>query len=144
MPRLILFILLAAPAFMASAEAYRWVDREGRVHYGQVPPPGAQAQVVGPARGPGTAPNQDSLNKALEDGAKQDAERKAQAEKLAAEQAQRNQRCRTAMEALAYLDASTARRLARTDEKGQPVRLTEAEFQKRREEQQKAIEQNCD
>jgi hypothetical protein len=41
----LLLCLLLLPA-LASAEIYRWTDEQGRVHFGQRPAAGAQAQQV--------------------------------------------------------------------------------------------------
>jgi hypothetical protein len=44
--RLILCLLLLPT--LASAEIYRWTDEQGRVHFGQRPAAGAQAQQIRP------------------------------------------------------------------------------------------------
>ncbi len=38
----LLLVLLAAPA---AGQIYRWVDKEGNVHFGEAPPPGARAKL---------------------------------------------------------------------------------------------------
>ncbi|HMW29716.1 DUF4124 domain-containing protein [Plasticicumulans sp.] len=40
--------LLAAPAVTDAGEIYRWKDRDGAWHYGDRPPPGADAEWYDP------------------------------------------------------------------------------------------------
>jgi len=140
--RLCALALMLLP-LAAAAQVYRWVDESGRVHYTQTPPKTGKYDIMGPATPPSAAPNQDSLQKSLQEGQKGAAEQQKQAEKVAQEQAARQQRCSQAMERLAYLEANTARRLASKDEKGEPVRLTDEEYDKRVAEAQQAIKENC-
>ncbi|MCI0749902.1 MAG: DUF4124 domain-containing protein, partial [Nevskiales bacterium] len=125
---LVLFLLAFLP-FVCAAQIYRWVDGKGQVHYTQTPPKDRSYEQVGPAPPPGTAPNQASLNEALGSALEEEPKLKATAEQEARYQAQRQEMCRQAVERLAYLDASTARRLGSTDDQGAPARMTEEEFQ---------------
>jgi glutaredoxin len=43
MPRVVLAVIAACLAASVSAEMYRWVDKDGKVHYTDTLPPGAQA-----------------------------------------------------------------------------------------------------
>ncbi len=45
--RSLLLTGLMLVSFLASAAAYRWVDEQGKVHYGDQPPPGAD-RIKGP------------------------------------------------------------------------------------------------
>ena len=47
----IVIVLLVALLFVAGA-VYKWVDKEGKVHYSDKPPPGQETQVVTVAPGP--------------------------------------------------------------------------------------------
>ena len=138
-----LLLLLVALPLAAEAQVYRWVDDQGRVHYSQVPPPGKKAQPVGPPPAPSSAPNQESLNQALEGDRAAAPERQAEAERSAQAQAQLEQQCSQAREQLAYMDAKTARRLGTTDEQGNVSRVTEEQFQQRRAELQRVISERC-
>jgi hypothetical protein len=141
--RLPLWLLLLAVPLAAGAQVYRWVDEKGQVHYTQTPPPGKDAQAVGPPPPPSDAPNQDSLNKSLDADLKAQPERRAEAERAAQAQAQLEQQCRQAREQLAYMDEKTARRLGTTDEQGNVSRVTEEQFQERRAELQRVISERC-
>ena len=55
----ILVLVAAALAFAlpAFAQQYKWVDKDGKVRYGDTPPPGVKATPLqGPASGPAPAP----------------------------------------------------------------------------------------
>jgi len=39
----ILMVLLALGSFSVQAQAFRWVDKDGKVRYGDIPPPGVKA-----------------------------------------------------------------------------------------------------
>jgi hypothetical protein len=127
----------------AAAATYRWTDERGQVHYSQVPPAGHTYEAVGDATPPAPSPNQDSLNQAQTKGVKDETERKAADARSAQEKAQREERCKQALERLAYLDAKTARRLVKDDGSGNSVRLSEEEFQQRRTEAQDLIKKDC-
>ena len=138
-----LWLLLAALPLTAGAQAYRWVDEKGQVHYSQTPPPGKNAQPVGAPPPPAASPNQDAINQSLEaDRAAQPA-RQAEAARTAQAQDQMQQQCRQAREQLAYMDEKTSRRLGTTDEQGNVSRVTEEQFQERRAELQRVISERC-
>lgn len=44
--RILLATLLIVAAVPAAADVYKWVDREGKVHYGDVPPPNSAARAI--------------------------------------------------------------------------------------------------
>lgn len=143
MARLGWFLAFALLPLVAGAQAYRWVDEKGQVHYSQVPPTGKASQPVGPAPPAAAAPNQDALNRTLKDEAEAAPQRKAQAEQAAQAQAQTEAQCTQAREQLAYMDAKTARRLGTTDAQGNVSRVTEEQFQERRAELQRVISERC-
>ena len=143
MTRFFLGILLAAAPLLAAAQAYRWVDDRGQVHYSQVPPPGRDAQPVGPPPPPQAAPNQDNLNQSLKDANEAAPKKQAEADRLAQNPANVADYCKQLREQLDYLDAKTARRLGGTDEKGNVTRVTEEEFQQRRNDILKSLAERC-
>src|SRR5476649_153967 len=62
MSMMVLAAVLAAACGLAQAQAYRWVDKDGKVRYGDIPPPGVKATPMkappgpaSPAPGAGTA-----------------------------------------------------------------------------------------
>lgn len=59
--RSLLLTSLMLASFVASAAAYRWVDEQGKVHYGDQPPPGAERiKAPPPAAEPGATEPQAS------------------------------------------------------------------------------------
>lgn len=136
-------LLLAAGPLAAAAEVYRWVDEKGQVHYSQNPPPGVSAQPVGPPPPASAAPNQDSLNQALESEKSRAPERNAEAERTAQAKQQLDQQCRQTREQLAYMEEKTARRLGTTDDNGNVSRVTEEQFQARTAELKAFISEHC-
>src|SRR5690606_32089813 len=64
-PALLLALLIALPV---SAQVYSWRDRDGRMHYSDVPPPGKGAEVVRGAVQPPVAPAAGSEGGSVEPG----------------------------------------------------------------------------
>jgi hypothetical protein len=138
-----LAMLLAVAPLLAMAEVYRWVDDRGQVHYSQVPPTGRDARPIGPPPPPQAAPNQDNLNQSLKDANEAAPKTQAEADRLAQSQANVDEYCKQLRSQLAYLDEKTARRLGATDDKGNVTRVTEEEFQQRRNEILKNLGERC-
>ena len=114
-------------AAAAAAQQYKWVDKDGKVRYGDIPPPGVKATPLR-APSPGAAPaaaakkGTDAAKASPED-AKKEAEKQAQAEKDA--QAKK-ENCGHAQEALRNLESG--QRIARTDSKGERFYLEEQQI----------------
>ena len=138
-----LFLCLALP-LAALAQTYRWVDEKGQVHYSQIPPKNQQYKSIGPAPPPAAAPNQDALNKSLDDSVKGAPKQQEEAAKAEQQRAARQERCKKAIEQLAYLEAHTPNRLANTDSKGEVSRVTDEQYAQSKAAQQKGIKDNCD
>lgn len=139
----LLFAALVLLPLAAGAQAYRWVDEKGQVHYSQIPPPGAKTQSVAPARSPSASPNQDSLNKSLAEDQAGAAKRREEAGKSEQARAEREAQCRQVREQLAFMDANPPIRMTTTDDKGNVARVTEEQHQARRAELQKAVADRC-
>ena len=116
-------------AAAAAAQQYKWVDKDGKVRYGDIPPPGVKATPLRPppsGAAPATAAaakkGTDAAKTSPED-AKKEAEKQAQAEKDA--QAKK-ENCGHAQEALRSLESG--QRIARTDSKGERFYLEEQQL----------------
>lgn len=137
------FMLLTLPA---SAEVYKWVDASGAVQYGQLPPAGEQADAVGTASSE-TEPTSESP--AVEQPAP--AADEAEVERVRAEQAAREAKRKTEREeycakvraGLQELDENPSHRLASINEKGERVRMTQADYDAQRAQAQAAIDEHC-
>lgn len=126
MRTLIAFAAALAFAGGALAQQYKWVDKDGRVRYGDVPPPGVNAKPLRAPSGPATpapgATAKEAGNKPLTP-AQQEAEfrkRRLEAEKAQEKQAKaaedekaRRDNCSSARQQLVTLESG--QRIARVD-----------------------------
>jgi hypothetical protein len=151
MNRAIIFGLGVLLATAAAAQQYKWVDQNGKTQYGDVPPPGVQAQRLkpppaGPA--PSAAAKKDqkgakplspeaAYRKRQED-AQKDNEKSAQAEQ---EAAARRENCARAQEQLRQLE--TGQRIARTDAKGERYFLDDAQVAQEMTRTRQIVQQSC-
>ena len=160
MNRTFLLALACAFATTALAQQYKWTDKNGRVQYGDAPPPGVKATPLRPpAAAPAPAPKTPAAKaadpKAAKKGpltaAEQEAEyRKRQQdaakerEKLAQEQQATEatkENCTRAQEALRTLQSG--QRVARTDAKGERYYLEDAQIAQETAKAQQAVQQWC-
>lgn len=131
---------MAGLAFAAAAAAQsKWVDKDGRVTYGDAPPQGANAQSMGrapsgygtqaeasdtkdDAKKPLTAAEQDAENRKRQKDAEKDREKQAQSEQAAAA---KRENCARANENVQVLEAG---RVARYDSKGERYFLDDSQL----------------
>lgn len=144
MKRGFLAVLVAALPAVALAQTYKWKDEYGQVHFTQIPPKNGTYEVVGPAPPPSDAPNQESLNKSLQDAVKAQPEQQKAADAAAQQQAQRQELCKSALERMAYLDAHPSRRMATADAQGNVSRMTPEEHDRQRAAEQEKANKYCD
>jgi len=155
--------LAAAAIGTAQAQAYRWVDKNGHVEYGDTPPSGTKAtrlrgvapapaqpgassaetasgkgDAKNPQNGPLT-PAQQELKFRREMKAAQDAAAKADRERKAAEEKKEN--CQNAQQALRTLQSG--QRIARTDSKGERYFISDTERAQETARAQRAVSQWC-
>lgn len=135
MKRVLLCALLIAWSGMASAVVYKWVDAQGKVHYGDQPPDGVKAEVV---EGLGShtsrstaatqsAPAQNSKTAAPAQSSSSDAAKKAVADDVAAT---REKQCADAQEN--YKKLIEGRHLYKTGPDGEREYLTSDEIDAQR------------
>jgi Domain of unknown function (DUF4124) len=132
-------VLALGLAGAAQAQVYKWTDEQGRVHYGEKPPPGAGATTIKP-------PAESGKPAAPEDFKDRDAQfrqrqlERAQREEAEAHAAQvRQRRCDDAEDELKRAESS---RLYRR-EGGQRVYLTDAEQQAYLDKLRQVRARNC-
>lgn len=139
---LALALLLAAAA--AHAQIYRWTDEQGRVHYGQSPPPGAKASPVDSRVPPASGPAQPAPDLSQQEREFQqrriEREQKAAAEQKTAAQAK--QRCDRERERLAGM-RSARRIVAGVDEKGERRYMSDGERNEAIASQEAAVARAC-
>lgn len=146
-------VIVAALAFSAAAAAqtYKWVDQDGKVRYGDTPPPGVKATPLRPPPGPISSPSP-----ASQDGKKDkpltpeaafqkrqmersEAEQKAAKEKDDAERKRAN--CESAQSRLRLLQSGA--RVATVDAQGERVFISDEERARDLERTQKAVNEAC-
>ena len=151
MPRrsTVIWALLAFAACSAVAEnqnMYKWTDDQGEVHYSQFAPPGREAEKLkapaSPAHSTGAGENelQQQLDTQENQDKKQaqeemDAKKKAQIEEI------RKKNCEIANKNLDNLQRGGNVRYMNAN--GEVIRLSEEERQKRIDEANKHIKENC-
>lgn len=128
-------------------EVYKWVDDAGEIHYTQVPPPNRDYEVMRRAAVPADDPAKirsdlkeqvETMDKQQEEKAEgaKDAEQWARIQKL------RRKNCEIAKKNLANLQQGGQK--AFMTPSGEVVRLTDDERQRRIDETNKQIEENCE
>jgi hypothetical protein len=153
-------VMLFAWAVTAAAygQTYKWVDQDGRIRYGDTPPPGANARALkAPSRPPAPVEKKDSKDskdskagdkeKELSPEAafrkrqqeRQEAEQKAEKER--ADAAQKQQNCASAQTYLRTLQ--TGQRIVSTDAAGERVYMEEGQRQQAIERAQRSVGEWC-
>ena len=146
-------IILALSLFFAaaaSAQQYKWVDQDGKVRYGDTPPPGVKAQRLKPPPGASPAPAAKKGEKGEKPLTPEEAFRKRQedAQKAQQKQAQSNQEsqakreeCARAQESLRTLESG--QRIVRTDAQGERYYLEDAQIAQETARARQAVQQSC-
>lgn len=145
---------LALACGAAQAQGYRWVDKDGKTRYGDVPPPGVKATPMGaPASGPAPAPApaqtkgaKGAAPPASPEQAFQERQLKAKeaAEKAAKDQAEaqtRKDNCDRAQAGLRNL--MSGQRISQTNASGERVFLDDSERPARIKEAEKLVAEWC-
>jgi hypothetical protein len=133
MNKAIVLVVSLLFATAAAGQQYKWVDKDGKVRYGDVPPPGVNASVLKPpATGSAASaqakdaakalPPEQAFRKRQEDVLK---EREMQAKAEQDAQAKR-ENCSRAQDALRTLESG--QRISRTDSKGERYFLDDAQI----------------
>jgi Domain of unknown function (DUF4124) len=134
MNKAIILVVSCLFAAAASAQQYKWVDQDGKVRYGDVPPPGVKAQRLKPPTG-GSAPApaaaakqgekpltpEEAFRKRQQESQK-DQQKQAQTEQQAQD---KRENCARAQESLRALESG--QRIQRTDSKGERYYLEDAQ-----------------
>ncbi len=152
------FVLLAAALFAlgAQAQTYKWVDKDGKVRYGDVPPPGVKVTPIrapsggapepAPAAQAGKAANKGPLTPAEKD--QEFRKRREEAEKASAdaererkEKAAKQENCQRAQEYLRGLESG--QRITRVDASGERYFLDGAQRDQETERARQAMQDAC-
>ena len=148
-----LAMLLLSIAGSAGAQMYKWVDKDGKVRYGDTPPPGAAAaQVRAPqSAAASVAPESKDAKKGTLTPAEQEqafrkrqADAGKQADRADAEsrvKAQRSEACERTREYLRTLESG--QRIQRTSPGGERYFLDESQVAQEIAREQQAQQANC-
>ena len=161
------FILLAATTFAtaALAQQFKWIDKDGKVHYGDTLPPGVKATPLKPPPGsvappPGAAKSAAAKDKSAaakdvgkgpltpaeqeQDFRKRKLEEQKAAEKTDDERKEaeaKRENCQRAQEQQRTLEAGG--RIARTDAKGERYYLEDAQIAQEAAKARELVKQWC-
>lgn len=136
MRKIFFFALAAVLSASAGAQQFKWKDKDGRLQYGDTPPPGVKATRLRPAAPP-AAPAPSAASKGPLTPAEQEAEfrkRQAEAQKAGEKESQeaqnaqaKKENCQTAKQQLAALESGG--RISRTDANGERYYLDDDQRQ---------------
>jgi hypothetical protein len=150
MKRTLLLMLVLGFAAGASAQQFRWIDKDGRVQYGDTPPPGVKATRLKPPSG-GTAPAASATAKKDEKPLSPEAafrkrqQEQAEAEKKSAqassESAARRENCESAQAQLRSIQSG--QRMSTTNAQGERVFLDDAQVASQLQRAQKIVAETC-
>ena len=153
MKRILAVLAALAFAAAASAQTYKWVDKDGKVRYGDTPPPGVKATPIrgpsGPAAQPPAADSKKgaSKDKPLSPEAafrKRQDEQKQAEEKAGKERAEadaRRHNCEMARANLRQLESG--QRISTTNAAGERVFIEDNERAAQTQRAQKAVSEWC-
>ena len=145
--QLILCVLLALAFGAASADqVYKWVDKDGRVHFSQTPPPGAATgvrsmQVNAPPPDPTGQQNAQNLQQEISDKNQKAEDAQKQADQEAQKKAQQQKACDGLRERMQVLQSSG--RAATVDAKGNMSYISDEDRAKQIQDLQKQIDSQC-
>ena len=142
-------VLLAALVFTGAgaAQQYKWVDADGRIRYGDTPPPGVKATPLKPPPAAPQPPAAASKDKALTPEAafqKRQREREEEVEKATKERAAadaKRQNCEQARVNLRQLQSG--QRIATMNAAGERAFLDDGQRARDTERAQKAVSEWC-
>jgi len=151
MKKLIVLVSSLLLAAAASAQQYKWVDQDGKVRYGDVPPPGVKAtRLKPPAQGSAPAPAaaaKKDAGKALppdqafrkrQEEAQKERETQAKAEQDAAVKRENCERAQTGLRTL-----ESGQRISRTDSTGERQFLDEQQIAQETAKARQSVQQWC-
>ncbi len=143
--RTLLTLLILSPA-VSVAEVYRWVDEDGRTHFGDRPPTQAASQEVkvesAPARVDNSARDrQQKVNAFLEQKQQERDQQRAADAKAEKQAAKRAEQCTKLRARLKYMDSVST--FYNLNEQGERVFVSESENTRIREQFRRKVEETC-
>ena len=145
--RAVVALALLALACAASAQTYRWTDKNGKVVYGDAPPPGVKAT---PLRAPPAAAAADAAKdkeppltpeQAFQKRRLEAAKKEEEATKSASDARQARENCDSSQASLRQLESG--QRVAKTGADGERVFIDDAERAQQAERTRQLVAQWC-
>ena len=146
MKRIVLLICVLAVATLASAQLYKYVDKNGKTVYTDQPPPESDPKAMripSSATGSAPAPGKSAVaqDKELQKGRDKAKENEKKAEETASRARQQEELCTNAT--MAYQQYSQGGRMTKLDEKGEKIFLGDAEIDAARERAKQKMDEVC-
>ena len=144
MKRLLIIAIACLVAPIASAELYKYIDKDGKTVYSDQPPANIETKQLNiPSSATPGAPPKSALDrdKELQKGRDEVRERAKKSEQLAKQAQAQEQACSAARSALrVYTDGG---RVTRYDEKGERVFMDDQEIEAARERSKREMDEAC-
>ena len=148
--RMVFLLLLGWTSLASASGVYKWVDEQGRVHYGERPPARMQAQemqIKSPAPGDEApvedeATRRDKEQRLLRAFDEERAQKKEQQQKSREEQARRERNCMLARDRLRRYQSAGS--LYNLDKQGERRTLSDAERSASEQRAQQDVARWCD
>ena len=147
MKRIIVLAIVCALAPLASAQLYKYVDKDGKTVYTDQPPPEAEAKRVGNTSGPGLgapAPSSKTYverDKELQKGRDKAKDEAKKADEKSKANAEREESCRQATAQANMYDAGG--RFMTTNAQGEKVYMTDEEIEAAKQRAHKDVDEVC-
>lgn len=150
MKRALLFLVVLGFAAGASAQQFRWIDKDGRVQYGDTPPPGVKATRLKPppagsAPAPAAAGKKDEKPLSPEAAYRKRQQEREEAEKKAAQEAKdaeaKRVNCTAAQAQVRQIQSG--QRITSTNAAGERVYIDDAQRAQELERAQRGVSEWC-
>ena len=144
MKKVLIVACALALAPLASAQMYKYVDKNGKTVYTDQPPPDADTKNVRiQSSAPASAPQKSAVqqDKELQKGRDKTAENAKKADETAARAKAEEERCNSAK--AAYAQYQMGGRITKLNDKGEKIFLGDDEIDAAREKSRQQVEQYC-
>jgi biotin carboxylase len=146
MKRILIAAMMCALAAPAAAQLYKWVDKDGKTHYSDTPPPNQDTKQLKASSGATTetpAPPKSAVarDKELEKGRQESREAAKKSDDAARLAASRDEQCQRMRNQ--YQQLVDGGRIHKYNDKGERIILDDAQLEKEREKTRADMEDAC-
>mgnify|MGYP006280586189 CR=1 FL=1 len=139
----ILLFCLGVSVVHAASSAYRWVDSAGQVHYSQTPPAKGPYRLLENPTPTVFSPDRKAMSDFLQASDQREAAAKAARELAEKKRVADAAQCEEGRKRLEVLESRPPRRFFLTGADGQPARMTDEQWETRKDRAQAMITQSC-